>query len=63
MAFKKSESTDFNSYDIMIRRRTEDDYSSYCPQLNKQINGLAHEQVEALMKDEILKHIEDIQKK
>lgn len=62
MAFKKSESLDFNSYNIMFRRRDETDYSAYCPQLNLQINGEAHEQVEALMKEEVYKHIEEVGK-
>ncbi len=60
MEFKKSTSTNFDEYEVMIRRRTENDYSAYCPQINLQINGLTHEQVEAMMQDKIHKHIEEL---
>jgi len=56
----KAKSKLIDDYEVLIRRRSEDDYSSFCPQLNYQINGNSHEVVEQKMKDYILKYIETL---
>jgi hypothetical protein len=53
----KPTSTDINDYEILIRRRGETDYASYCPQLAHMIKGTAHEEVEEAMKQFIMDHI------
>lgn len=63
MDFKKSENLDIDSYEILIRRSAEDNYSSYCPQLNVQINDSTHEIVEKKMQEVIYKHVEALSKK
>ncbi len=51
-------STDQSDYEILIRRRGENDYASYCPQLAHMIKGTAHEEVEEAMKAYVLAYIE-----
>ncbi|MGB9771536.1 MAG: hypothetical protein ACPLX7_06080 [Candidatus Kapaibacteriota bacterium] len=63
MEILKSTSTDFYDYEIFVRRRGENDYASYCPQLNLMINGSEHEQVVMLMRKAIEKHIEELKSK
>ena len=58
-----SNSTDTSDYEILIRRRGETDYASYCPQLAHMIKGQAHEEVEDAMKDYIIAHIDLIKAK
>ena len=53
-------STDPNDYEILIRRRDEQDYASYCPQLAHMIKGTAHEEVEEAMKRFILDYISSL---
>lgn len=60
MEVEKSQSIDPGDYEIFVRRRGENDYSSYCPQLNLMINGTEHEQVVALMRKAIEKHISEL---
>ncbi len=57
---KKSTSTDFYDYEIYVRRRGENDYASYCPQLNLMINGSEHEQVVMLMRQRIEEYIKNL---
>lgn len=57
MTVKTSASTDINDYEILIRRRGENDYASYCPQLNKMIAGTEHEEVREMMKEFVEKYI------
>jgi len=57
---KKSKSLDINDYEILIRRRGENDYASYCPQLNQMITGTEHEEVRELMVEQVEKHIRKI---
>lgn len=59
---KKSTSTDFYDYEIYVRRRGENDYASYCPQLNVMVNGSEHEQVVMLMRQKIEEHIKNLLK-
>ena len=54
---EKLKSTDPNDYEILIRRRDETDYASYCPQLAHMIKGTAHEEVEEAMKTYIREYI------
>ena len=54
-------STDPNDYEILIRRRGENDYASYCPQLGHMIKGTEHVEVEEAMKQFILAYIESLQ--
>lgn len=63
MELKKSTSTDFYDYEIYVRRRGENDYASYCPQLNMMVNGSEHEQVVMLMRQKIEEHIKNLRKK
>lgn len=60
MSVEISQSTDFHDYEIYVRRRGENDYASYCPQLNLMINGTEHEQVVMLMRKAIEKHIQEL---
>lgn len=53
-------STDQSDYEILIRRRGENDYASYCPQLAHMIKGTAHEEVEEAMKAYVLGYIERV---
>lgn len=54
----KPQSTDPQDYDVLIRRRGETVYASYCPQLEHVIKGTAHVEVEDAMKAYILGYIE-----
>lgn len=54
-------STDPNDYEILIRRRDESDYASYCPQLAHMIKGTVHEEVEEAMKKFIMDYIASLQ--
>lgn len=56
-----SQSTDLNDYEILIRKRGENQYASYCPQLNFMLTGTEHEQVREKMYNHITEHIEKIQ--
>lgn len=60
MSPKLSTSLDLNDYEILIRRRGDNDYASYCPQVNYMIIGTEHEEVRNEMKEYIEKHIEQI---
>jgi hypothetical protein len=58
----KPTSTDPNDYEILIRRRGETDYASYCPQLAHMIKGTAHEEVEEAMKDVVRAYIAELER-
>ncbi len=55
-----SKSVNANDYEILIRKRGEGKYASYCPQLNHMLAGGEHEEVYGLMVEQINKHIESI---
>jgi flagellar motor component MotA len=59
---EKSQSINRKDYEILIRKRGDGDYSSYCPQLNLVIKGTAHEEVHHKMEEEIKKHIDKLSK-
>ena len=61
MEVKKLESKNFDDYDILIRRRGDNDYASYCPQLNYMISGAEHEEVLKLMQEYIKEYIEKLE--
>ncbi|MCU0330590.1 MAG: hypothetical protein MUC47_06380 [Candidatus Kapabacteria bacterium] len=56
-------STDLQDYEVLIRRRGENDYASYCPQLGHMIKGTAHEEVEEAMKDHVRAYIASLASK
>jgi hypothetical protein len=56
-------STDKNDYEILIRKRGDGDYASYCPQLAHMIKGTEHVEVEEAMKEYVLKYIENLKAK
>ena len=60
MEIRKSTSKNIDDYEILIRRRGDNDYASYCPQLNDMISGTEHEEVRNLMKEQIEKYIESL---
>jgi hypothetical protein len=62
MSFRISTSTNVDDYEILIRRRGENEYASYCPQLNLMLTGTFHEEVENMMYERIQQHINDLQK-
>ncbi len=62
MMLNISKSTNPDDYEILIRKRGDDVYASYCPQLNHMIKGEEHEQVRNLMKEHIENHIHELTK-
>lgn len=60
MEINKSKSTNIDDYEIMIRKRGNDNYASYCPQINLIIRGTQHEQVQHSMLEKINEHIEKL---
>lgn len=60
MENKKIKSKDISDYEILIRRRGENQYASYCPQLNHMIIGTEHEEVVSLMKKYIEQYIKSL---
>lgn len=52
-----SKSTNPNDYEILIRKRGDNQYAAYCPQINFMIVGEAHVQVQNLMIEHVDKHI------
>ena len=55
-----SNSTNFEDYEILIRKKGVNGYSSYCPQLNLMLTGTEHEEVVLLMQNKIKEHIESL---
>lgn len=60
MNIEKSTSTNPDSYEILIRKRGDNDYASYCPQLNLIIKGTEHEIVAEQMREKVQEHIESL---
>jgi hypothetical protein len=61
MSFRISTSKNIDDYEILIRRRGENEYASYCPQLNLMLTGTFHEEVENMMYERVKQHINDLQ--
>jgi len=57
MEVKISDSKDIHDYEILIRKRGESAYASYCPQLNYMLTGKEHEEVRQQMYEHIQGHI------
>lgn len=60
MSYKISTSVNVDDYEILIRRRGENEYASYCPQLNLMLTGTFHEEVENKMYEKIIQHINNL---
>jgi len=61
MTIEKSKSVNAEDYEVLIRKRGENDYASFCPQLNLMIKGTVHEEVRDQMKEKIAEHIKTLQ--
>ncbi len=57
----KSTSKNRNDYEILIRKRGENEYSSYCPQLNLLLKGTEHEEVAEKMEKAVESYIESLE--
>ncbi len=55
-----SNSISMDDYEVLIRKRGDNQYASYCPQLNLMITGLFHEEVEEKMYSKIAQHIQNL---
>ena len=44
------------NYEILVRKRGENDYAAYCPELDLVVRGTAHAEVEEKMKQVIELH-------
>ena len=55
-----SNSLNPEDYEILIRKRGDNTYASYCPQLNLILKGNEHQQVRDLMQERINQHIKKI---
>lgn len=60
MSTKTSKSLNIDDYEILIRRRGENEYASYCPQINLMLTGMIHEEVENKMYEKISLHIQEL---
>ncbi len=60
MSFNILQSPNKSDYEILIRKRGENEYASYCPQLNIMLTGTFHEEVEGKMEEYIEKHINSL---
>jgi hypothetical protein len=57
MEIKLSTSTNFEDYEILIRKKGLNNYTSYCPQINLILAGTVHEEVVQMMQEKINEHI------
>jgi len=60
MSSKISTSINMDDYEILIRKRGDNEYASYCPQLNLMLTGTFHEEVENKMNEQIAQHIQQL---
>jgi predicted RNase H-like HicB family nuclease len=61
MSFNILKSRDKRDYEILIRKRGDNEYASYCPQLNVMLTGTFHEEVEGKMEEYIENHIKSLE--
>ncbi len=47
-------------YEILIRKRGEGQYASYCPQINQMLTGTEHVEVQKLMEEKVNSYIETL---
>jgi hypothetical protein len=62
MDVKISQSTNPYDYEVLIRKQGNNNYSSYCPQLNLMLTGAEHVEVQKAMEAKVLEHIEKLTK-
>ncbi|MCX6147835.1 MAG: hypothetical protein NTW25_11410 [Candidatus Kapabacteria bacterium] len=60
MAEQISTSTNPFDYEILIRKRGEGQYASYCPQINQMLTGTEHVEVQKLMETKVNSYIDSI---
>lgn len=60
MAELISNSTNPFDYEILIRKRGEGQYASYCPQLNQMLTGTEHVEVQKLMENKVNAYIDSL---
>lgn len=63
MEINKSENTNIANYEILIRKRDNNHFACYCPQINVMVKGKKYDWVKTAMKDKILEHIKSLQPK
>ena len=51
------QSSNRENYEILLRKRGNIEYASYCPQLNKIVKGKEHSEVKMAMETYIQEHI------
>ena len=56
----KPTSKEMTDYEILIRKRGENEYASYCPQLNLMLTGTEHEEVAKMMEERVKQYIESL---
>lgn len=56
----KPTSKELTDYEILIRKRGENEYASYCPQLNLMLTGTEHEEVAKMMEERVKQYIESL---
>jgi|GEM_PF-394632 predicted RNase H-like HicB family nuclease len=61
MSFESSINIEPNEFEILIRKRGEDDFTAYCPQLNIMFKGNDHERVRQDLAAHIQRHIEALE--
>ncbi len=57
MEVKISQSKNLNDYEVLIRKHGQNNYASYCPQINLMLTGTAHVEVQDAMDKKIQEHI------
>lgn len=54
---KVSNSGNIEDYEVLIRKRSEDDFAAYSPQINKMFKAKTLEEASRLIKEAIEKHV------
>lgn len=57
MEVKISQSKNLNDYEVLIRKHGNNNYASYCPQINLMLSGSEHVEVQEAMDKKIQEHI------
>lgn len=57
---EKSNSLNYDDYEVLVRRRGENEFASYCPQLNLMVVGAFQEEVEDKIFTQIANHIHSL---
>lgn len=61
MEVKISQSKNKFDYEVLIRKQGNNNYASYCPQLNLMLTGTEHVEVQEAMEEKINAHIDTLQ--